>query len=282
MRTSPPQHGPRAVHPGARGDVRRGRSRRRDARRSCSSRWTPPLARSSASPGRSSRRRSRSRRRRSTPGRGRCRWCGRSSTTARPSSTSSTQVCRRSPRPLRCSPPRSRREPRAARVAAAQPRTRFHRAGPEALQRQRRRPLRPLAARPDGKRPQPTVRFVTPAQTVCNYGTLLFRNFSSAVAQGANGGRWQRISVFEPPQGPNNEGSYASAPANGGGTDPDNFLHYNPYPNTASPGQPHECEAGNETYAVGRQVIGDPPGNQGTTTADQPGSESDETAESSP
>jgi virulence factor Mce-like protein len=128
----------------------------------------------------------------------------------------------------------------------------------------------------------PTVRFVTPAQTVCNYATLLFRNFSSAVAQGANGGRWQRISVFEPPEGPNNEGSYASAPANGGGTDPDNFLHYNPYPNTASPGQPRECEAGNETYTVGRQVIGNPPGNQGTTTADQPGSESDGTAESSP
>ena len=120
----------------------------------------------------------------------------------------------------------------------------------------------------------PTVRFVTPAQTVCNYGTLLFRNFKSALAQGSNGGRWQRITVFEPPAGPNSEGSYADAPANGGSNDPDNYLHYNPYPNTAAPGQKFECEAGNEPYAVGQQVIGNPPGNQGTTTADQPGSTS--------
>ena len=110
---------------------------------------------------------------------------------------------------------------------------------------------------------------MTPAQTVCNYATLLFRNFSSAVAQGSNGGRWQRITVFEPPTGPNNEGSLASGPANGGGTDPDNFLHYNPYPNTAAPGQPFECEAGNEPYTTGQQVIGNVPGNQGTQTADQ-------------
>ncbi len=33
------------------------------------------------------------------------------------------------------------------------------------------------------------------------------------------------------------------------GLDPGNFLHYNPYPNTAAPGQkPKECEAGNEPY----------------------------------
>jgi hypothetical protein len=32
-------------------------------------------------------------------------------------------------------------------------------------------------------------------------------------------------------------------------------------------------EAGNEHYAVGQQVIGNPPGNQGTVTAGQPGSD---------
>ena len=120
----------------------------------------------------------------------------------------------------------------------------------------------------------PTVRFVTPSQTVCNYATLLFRNLASSVAQGSNGGRWQRITIFEPPRGPNNEGSFASAPANGGG-DVENFLHYNPYPNTAAPGQTRECEAGNEPYAVGQQVIGNVPGNQGTVTADQPGAETE-------
>jgi virulence factor Mce-like protein len=122
----------------------------------------------------------------------------------------------------------------------------------------------------------PTLRFVTPTQTTCNYITLLFTNFASTVSQGGNGYRWQRISVFEPPTGPNNEGGPASAPANGGG-DAENFLHYNPYPNTAAPGQVQECEAGNEHYVAGRQEIGNPPGNQGTVTAGQPGSDTTET-----
>ena len=51
-----------------------------------------------------------------------------------------------------------------------------------------------------------------------------------------------------------------------------NFLHSNPYPNTASPGQTRECEAGNERYAdmIGRTIVGNQPGNQGTKTQDQP------------
>ena len=116
----------------------------------------------------------------------------------------------------------------------------------------------------------PAVRFVAPAQTVCNYATLLVRNLSSAFAQGSNGGRWQRITVMEPAVGPNSEGTFSSAPANGGG-DVENFLHYNPYPNTASPGQPRECEAGNEPYNIGHQVIGNVPGDQTIFTDDQPG-----------
>jgi hypothetical protein len=48
-----------------------------------------------------------------------------------------------------------------------------------------------------------------------------------------------------------------------------NHLHTNPYPNTASPGQTQECEAGNETYAAGKTVIGNVPGNQGTHTDGQ-------------
>ena len=120
----------------------------------------------------------------------------------------------------------------------------------------------------------PTVRFITPSQTVCNYATLLFRNLASTVAQGSNGGRWQRITVMEPPEGVNSEGIFSSAPANGSG-DVENFLHFNPYPNTAAPGQTRECEAGNEPYAVGQQVIGNPPGNQGTVTAGQPGAASE-------
>ena len=115
----------------------------------------------------------------------------------------------------------------------------------------------------------PAIRFIAPAQTVCNYGTLLARNLASATSRGGGGGRWQRITVFEPPEGPNNEGTFSGAPASGGG-DTENFLHYNPYPNTASPGQnPIECEAGNEPYQAGRTVIGNVPGDQGITTSDQ-------------
>jgi virulence factor Mce-like protein len=119
----------------------------------------------------------------------------------------------------------------------------------------------------------PALRFITPAQTVCNYGTLFARNLAGTTAEGGEGSKWQRFSVFRPPEGPNNEGGVAAAPANGPGFA--NFLHFNPYPNTAAPGQPKECEAGNEPFLGGQQVIGNPPGNQGTVTAGQPGSESE-------
>jgi phospholipid/cholesterol/gamma-HCH transport system substrate-binding protein len=115
----------------------------------------------------------------------------------------------------------------------------------------------------------PTVSFITPAQSVCNYGSLLFRNVSSLLSLGDGIGTWQRFIAFAPPDGPNNEGSPSSAPANGGGNLPGNYLHYNPYPNTAAPGQVHECEAGNETYINGQTVIGNVPGDQGTNTAEQ-------------
>jgi virulence factor Mce-like protein len=114
----------------------------------------------------------------------------------------------------------------------------------------------------------PTLRFITPAQTVCNYATLLARNVASIHSRGSGeGGTWQRFIVFTPPPGPNSEGSPSSAPADG--PDVRNFLHINPYPNTAAPGQPRECEAGNEPYIVGQQVIGNVPGNQGTVTDGQ-------------
>jgi virulence factor Mce-like protein len=117
---------------------------------------------------------------------------------------------------------------------------------------------------------RPTLAFVTPAQTVCNYGTLWFRNISSLLSVGDQNGTWQRFIIVATPQGPNNEGGPSSAPAAGGGPDADaNYLHANNYPNTAAPGQPRECEAGNEVFKVGEQVIGNVPGSQGTDTDDQ-------------
>jgi hypothetical protein len=122
---------------------------------------------------------------------------------------------------------------------------------------------------------KPTLNFLTPAQTVCNYATLWFRNASSLLSEGDSNGNWQRFQIISAPTepdltlGPNNEGGPASAPANGPGQI--NHLHNNPYPNFAAPGQTRECEAGNERYPVGRTVLTNPPGNQGTKTSGQKG-----------
>jgi virulence factor Mce-like protein len=125
----------------------------------------------------------------------------------------------------------------------------------------------------------PTISHITPAQTVCNYMSLFFRNAASILSDGDSNGTWLRFMVITTPVGrdggpaPNGEGGPAGAPANGGGRlitgfDP-NYLHVNAYPNTAAPGQERECEAGNETYARNRQSIGNVPGNQGTETDEQ-------------
>ena len=114
----------------------------------------------------------------------------------------------------------------------------------------------------------PTLAYLTPAQTVCNYATLWFRNVASLLSEGDRNGTWQRFIIIATPQGPNNEGGPSNAPANG--PNEDNYLHTNPYPNTAAPGQPRECEAGNETFDIGRQVIGHDAGTQPARTEGNP------------
>jgi phospholipid/cholesterol/gamma-HCH transport system substrate-binding protein len=100
----------------------------------------------------------------------------------------------------------------------------------------------------------PAVKFIAPAQTACNYLTIAVRNLANASEEGNGLGNWLNFISFEPPGGPNSEGSPASAPANG--PERANHLHYNPFPNTAAPGQPNGCEAGNEIYEPGVTKIG--------------------------
>jgi hypothetical protein len=121
---------------------------------------------------------------------------------------------------------------------------------------------------------RPTLHFLTPAQTVCNYGTLWFRNAASLLSDGDPNGTWQRFMVVAAPTlrgssvfGPNNEGFPSSGVADG--PQVENHLHFNPYPNTAAPGQERECEAGNEPFARGQTTIGNVAGNQGTKTDGQ-------------
>ena len=112
----------------------------------------------------------------------------------------------------------------------------------------------------------PTLQHLAPVQLQCNYVTLWFRNVSSLLSEGDVHGTWQRFIIIATPQGPDNEGGPSAAPANGGTPTRDNYLHSNPYPNTASPGQPKECEAGNEPFLAGRKVIGNVPGTQPAET----------------
>jgi virulence factor Mce-like protein len=111
---------------------------------------------------------------------------------------------------------------------------------------------------------RPTLAYLTPAQTKCNYVALWFRNIGSLLSEGDKNGTWQRFIIVPAPNGPNSEGTASAKPADGPGTD--NHLHANSYPNTQAPGQPKECEAGNEDYIVGKTVIGNVPGTQSSTT----------------
>jgi virulence factor Mce-like protein len=114
----------------------------------------------------------------------------------------------------------------------------------------------------------PTLRYLAPAQTTCNYIALWFRNIASLLSEGDVNGTWQRFIIVATPQGPNNEGGPSSAPADGPNLE--NHLHTNPYPNTAAPGQPRECEAGNEPYLAGKTVTSNVPGTQQAATEGKP------------
>ena len=103
----------------------------------------------------------------------------------------------------------------------------------------------------------PTIRFILPAQTVCNYLGIWTRNVPSTISEGDDSGTWFRTLVVA-----NTDEFRARA-------EPSPNLHINPYGYTAAPGQPHECEPGNEPYLNG-QRIGHVPGNQGTKTEKTP------------
>jgi virulence factor Mce-like protein len=109
---------------------------------------------------------------------------------------------------------------------------------------------------------------LAPEQAFCNYLTLAFRNVASLESENVGVGTLARSGFLLSPQGPNNEGYPASAPANGPSTEhgfqsttiiDSNHVHVNPYPNVAAPGQPQLCEAGNETYQPGKAVFGNVP-----------------------
>jgi virulence factor Mce-like protein len=115
---------------------------------------------------------------------------------------------------------------------------------------------------------KPSLAYIAPSQTVCNYWSLTFKFLANANSQGNSNGNWLQFISFAPPEGANSESTFASAPADEAGN-PKNHLHYNPYPKTAAPGQGNVCEAGNEKYVAGKTVIGNAPELWKTTTPGQ-------------
>ncbi len=104
--------------------------------------------------------------------------------------------------------------------------------------------------------------FLTPAQSTCNYVTLFLRNTASALSEKIGSGTALRVLTVVIDDVAGGEGTPSSRPYT---TPAPNSvvehgpLHSNPYPYTASPGQPAECAAGNEPYA-NTSLIGNPSG----------------------
>jgi virulence factor Mce-like protein len=112
---------------------------------------------------------------------------------------------------------------------------------------------------------KPSLAYLVPSQTVCHYWSLAFSEIANAGSQGNSNGNWLAFISFAPPEGPNSESTFAGTPADDP-ADKENHLHYNPYPQTAAPGQKNVCEAGNEKFVRGETVIGHSPELWGTTT----------------
>ena len=114
----------------------------------------------------------------------------------------------------------------------------------------------------------PTLQFLAPTQTTCNYMALWFRNISSLLSEGDVNGTWQRFIIVATPLGPNNEGGPSSAPADGPTVE--NHLHTNPYPNTAAPGQTARVRGGQRGLRQGPDDHGNAPGTQQAATEGKP------------
>ncbi len=116
---------------------------------------------------------------------------------------------------------------------------------------------------------KPSLSYITPSQTVCNYWSLAFQNVASATSEGNNLGHWLELISYGPPEGPNSLSSFACAPANDPRRSAKTISTSTPIPRRLRPGQGKVCEAGNEQFATGKTVIGHAPELWGTTTRGQ-------------
>jgi hypothetical protein len=103
----------------------------------------------------------------------------------------------------------------------------------------------------------PTAKSVRGAQAVCNYANVLLRNLLSVLSDGTATGNWISAGTVLTLPATNSESSASAAPSD--------HLHATVTPSTGE-GAQRECESGNETYAIGKQVVGHAPGVQPAAT----------------
>jgi hypothetical protein len=114
------------------------------------------------------------------------------------------------------------------------------------------------------------IDFLAPAQGTCNYITLFLRNLASSLSDNIGTGtvlRFVLVAIDNSIAG--GEAAPSSTPYTSTslvGGEKHGPLHFNPYPNTASPGETNDCTAGKEPYSPNQAVIGNPAKNVGTAT----------------
>ena len=100
--------------------------------------------------------------------------------------------------------------------------------------------------------------FLTPVQATCNYVSLFLRNTGSAISEPFGNGTALRFNSVVEDDVLGGEAVPSSKPYTTLNTHDPLYnghagpIHVNPYPYTASPGQPQVCAAGNEPYSLGR------------------------------
>ena len=116
---------------------------------------------------------------------------------------------------------------------------------------------------------EPTLAFVAPAQTTCNYIALFFRNIASLLSEGDRNGTWQRFIIVATPLGPNNEGTSPSRAGRTGRAPPTTSTPTR----TRTPRRPaSRASARRATSRTwrGRTVTSNPPGRQQAATEGKP------------
>ena len=115
---------------------------------------------------------------------------------------------------------------------------------------------------------EPLIAFLTPAETTCNYYSLLFRNLASLSREPVGTGTPFRVTAVVTDTTRNSERGPSAGIWQASAGKAIGPVHTNPYPNFGGPGQTYECEGGNEPYVQNRPLIGNVPGQQKTVTED--------------